>query len=413
MAKIEILDFTDKARESFTNTGYLNVWEGAVRSGKTVVSIAAWLAYVMQSVETRFLMSGNTIATLYANVIDNDFGIINLAHPYARYGVDADGNRVLTVKSPLYSEPKVIYCVGAHDEASYKKIRGRTIGGWYADEINLHPKTFVEEAFRRSFVSRDRKNYWTLNPDNPNHWIYVDYLDKYEKEHLPGFNLWKFTLDDNLAITEERKNEIKSQYSGFFYDRYVLGLRVAGQGRIYDMWQDGYLYDHEPPVGAAYVTIDYGTTNPMVYLKIIDDNTTLWVDDEYYWSSRQEYRQKEDSEYADDYAKFVGDLPVQMAVLDPSAASFKVALFNRGCFVKDANNEVLEGIRRVSTMMAKGQIRINKRCRNLRNELLSYIWDEKAAERGEEKPLKQADHACDALRYFVRTVIPKWRVSAT
>lgn len=38
-------------------------------------------------------------------------------------------------------------------------------------------------------------------------------------------------------------------------------------------------------------------------------------------------------------------------------------------------------------------------------EFASYIWDEKALERGEDKPVKQHDHSCDAVRYFVSTVL--------
>lgn len=35
----------------------------------------------------------------------------------------------------------------------------------------------------------------------------------------------------------------------------------------------------------------------------------------------------------------------------------------------------------------------------------AYIWDEKAADRGEDKPIKQHDHSMDAVRYFCSTVI--------
>ena len=68
-----------KAKMSIRNTGYLNVWEGAVRSGKTVASSIAWLIYVTLSSERYFLMSGKTLSTLYRNVIEGDFGMLALA----------------------------------------------------------------------------------------------------------------------------------------------------------------------------------------------------------------------------------------------------------------------------------------------------------------------------------------------
>lgn len=56
-------------------------------------------------------------------------------------------------------------------------------------------------------------------------------------------------------------------------------------------------------------------------------------------------------------------------------------------------------------LFKSGRLKINKRCVRLIDELGVYLWDEKAAERGVEQPLKENDHACDALRYFVNTII--------
>ena len=95
--------------------------------------------------------------------------------------------------------------------------------------------------------------------------------------------------------------------------------------------------------------------------------------------------------------------------MDPSAASFITELRGRGFYVKAADNEVLDGIRVVATLFARRNLMINKSCTGLRSELQSYVWDEKAAERGEEKPVKQLDHGPDCLRYFCYTILPKWR----
>ena len=42
-------------------------------------------------------------------------------------------------------------------------------------------------------------------------------------------------------------------------------------------------------------------------------------------------------------------------------------------------------------------------------EFGSYIWDEKAVERGDDKPVKQHDHCMDAARYFAYTIIRRER----
>ena len=120
------------------------------------------------------------------------------------------------------------------------------------------------------------------------------------------------------------------------------------------------------------------------------------------------------TQYADDMAEFMGAEPEDqcMIIVDPSAASFILELRNRGFYVKEADNEVLDGIRKVSTLLAMKCLKINRKCKGLRAEMQSYVWDEKAAQRGEEKPVKQLDHGVDALRYFVNTVLPKWRTGA-
>ena len=43
---------------------------------------------------------------------------------------------------------------------------------------------------------------------------------------------------------------------------------------------------------------------------------------------------------------------------------------------------------------------------NLLKELSMYKWDEKS--KTGDKPIKENDHACDAMRYLVKTVVKKW-----
>ena len=202
---------------------------------------------------------------------------------------------------------------------------------------------------------------------------------------------------------------------------------AVAEGLIYTMLTDDNLYtDQERPVALKNtamkaITVDYGTTNPCVFLEVWDDGQTIWIDQEYRWDSRSEEArrsanpQRTDAQYADDMTEFMGMEPQNqcMVVVDPSAASFITELRSRGLYVKPANNEVADGIRVVGSLLAKRNIRINKdNCKGLISEMQSYVWDDKAAERGEEKPVKQKDHGPDALRYYCYTVLPKWRIGA-
>lgn len=68
---------------------------------------------------------------------------------------------------------------------------------------------------------------------------------------------------------------------------------------------------------------------------------------------------------------------------------------------------MLDGIRYVASLLSLEKIGIYEKCTHTLEEFASYIWDEKASQRGEDKPVKQRDHCADAVRYFCYTVIRK------
>ena len=74
----------EKVLRSMANLGFLTVWEGAVRSSKTVFALCAFALYVTRSPETRFLLSGRTVGTIEKNCILDEFGLLNLM-PGATY----------------------------------------------------------------------------------------------------------------------------------------------------------------------------------------------------------------------------------------------------------------------------------------------------------------------------------------
>ena len=233
-------------------------------------------------------------------------------------------------------------------------------------------------------------------------------LDKHNAMHL------HFTLDDNPGLSEAMKARYRSMYSGVFYKRYIEGLWVMAEGVIYDMFDSNenvYRPDERPVdlywTGDRSIAIDYGTTNPMRFLDIYDYKGKLFIDREYSWDSRLEFQQKTDSEYADDLESFMGNRQCPI-IIDPSAASFIAECQRRGWYVIPADNEVEDGIRRTGALIKKREIIVCSTCECILDEMGTYVWDDKAALRGEEKPIKQNDHSLDALRYRVNA-LPDWR----
>jgi len=403
------------------STARINIAEGSVRSGKTVASIVRWIEYVKHAPPGDLLMVGKTERTLKRNVLDILEQMVGRKN--FRY------NRGL---GELMLFGRRVYIAGANDERAAGKIQGLTLAGAYGDELTLWPESFFTMLLSRLSV-KDAKIFGTTNPDFPSHWLKVHYLDR--AAYLGLFAL-HFDIDDNPNLDPSYVASLKREYTGVWYQRYILGLWVAAEGAIYrDSWSDDLLFDedssdYDPEMvnrrsNRRYIAVDYGTLNPTVFLDVIDDSRVLWIVNQYYWDGRAQGCEKTDAEYADDLEAFIAEMgpqaiPVNAIIGDPSAASFWAEIRRRrlrykaveGDVVK-ADNEVLDGIRVTATMLKTRRIRVHRtRAAKLREELQSYAWDEKAIQRGErERPIKQADHGPDAVRYLVKTVITPRRLA--
>jgi phage terminase large subunit len=69
-----------------------------------------------------------------------------------------------------------------------------------------------------------------------------------------------------------------------------------------------------------------------------------------------------------------------------------------------ARNAVLDGIQTVAQALTTGIFKIYYKCKKTIEEFLNYVWDVKSQEKGEDKPVKKADHACDETRYWAMRV---------
>lgn len=403
--------FSEKQRQilRFPYTGYdALICDGAVRSGKTSVMSLSFFLWAMGNFDScAFAFCGKSVGAVERNIVTPLLSIAYLRENFAiRYN---RGDHVIVVRRG--GRENRFYLFGGKDESSYTLIQGVTLAGVLLDEVALMPRSFVEQALARCSV-QGSKFWFNCNPENPMHWFRQEWILKPGQHNALHLH---FLMDDNPSLTEKIKQRYQTMYSGVFYQRYVMGQWVMSTGVIYDMFdqtENIYSPQNRPAdlVWSSTRTIacDYGTTNPCVFLDIYDYDGVVRVDREYRWDSRKEYRQKTDREYADDLMAFMGEnwCPV---LVDPSAASFIAELRSRGAYVISADNDVLDGIRKTATLLKRRQIVICQECTALIDEMGTYLWDEKAGVRGEERPVKQNDHGPDALRYYVNS-LPDWRL---
>ena len=381
------------------------ICDGAVRSGKTSIMSVAFFDWAMRTFDRkRFGICGKTVDSAIKNIVDP---YLAMTYSNDRYTLKfRRAKKILEVRRG--NKVNTFEVFGGKDEASASLIQGRTLAGVLLDEVVLMPESFVNQALARCSVPGNRI-WFSCNPASPKHWFYDDWISKAEEKNALYLH---FAMTDNPSLPEEILQQYRTYYSGVFYQRYVLGEWVLADGLVYPMFdptENTYREDIPslPYSCERYIACDYGTTNPTVFLDIYDNGELIRVDREYRWDSRKERKQKTDQQYVDDFIEFMRDIPTTVLV-DPSAASFIVALRQRGVYVREADNEVLDGIRKTGALLARREIRIHERCTGLIDELGTYLWDEKAALRGEEKPVKQNDHSVDALRYFVN-YLPDWR----
>lgn len=398
--------------------------DGAIRSGKTVSMSLSFVFWAMSTFNGQnFAMCGKTIGSFRRNVL---FWLKLMLRSRGYTVLDYRADNLLEISRG--DVVNYFYIFGGKDERSQDLIQGITLAGVFFDEVALMPESFVNQATGRCSV--DGSKFWfNCNPDGPYHWFKINWIDKAigylgkdkvqkirevaakegREPDLKKILYLHFTMDDNLSLSEKIKARYRSMYSGVFFKRYILGLWAMAEGIIYDMFDEAkHTFEEikEQTLEKYYVSCDYGTQNATVFLLWKKGVSGKWYCiREYYYSGRNEQAQKTDAEYVDDLKKFLDGIRPISIIVDPSAASFIVQLKKSGFKVKKARNDVLDGIRFVATLLNKEEIMFSKSCKETIKEFSSYVWDEKATEKGEDKPIKQFDHCLDSARYFCYTIL--------
>ena len=383
---------SDKQIAAFQDSNSrINIFEGSVRAGKSFVSLLRFLEFIRSGPEGPLLIVGRTDKTIKRNIIQPLCDLVGSAVRYAM------GRGEVTLFG------KTIYVVGANDERSEAKIRGSEFAGALVDELSLIPESFIRMLLSRLSID-GAQLFATTNPDSPFHWIKREFIDR---QHELNLSVFSFTIDDNPSLSEQYKTDLKKEYRGLWYQRFIEGKWVLAEGAVYDFYNESmHVIDHPPGEALEYyVGVDYGTTNPFAAVMIGYNPScypNLWCEKELYYDSKISQIQKSDYEYCEMLRDFIAGYNVNLIYLDPSAASLKRELQRQGISnTKDGVNDVLPGIRFQANLLSSGTYKICSQCVNTRKEYATYVWDPRASQRGEDKPVKAFDHSKDAERYVL------------
>lgn len=370
------------------------ICDGAVRSGKTLCMSVSFVSWAMFSFENRnFAICGKTIRSVRRNVISSLISVL-----------ESLGFAVSEKISSNYFDVEFagrknrFYLFGGRDESSASLIQGMTLSGVLFDEVVLMPRSFVEQSLARCSVENS-KLWFNCNPEYPQHWFCREWVKKTKEKNIFYIH---FEMKDNPSLSKKILKRYENLYSGSFYQRFVLGKWVATEGLVYPfMSDDNMLYDVPTVEFEEYmVSCDYGTVNPSSFGLWARYEDIWYRISEYYYNSRTEGASRTDEEHYIGLCELVGDRKISKVIVDPSAASFIEVIKRHNRFnVISAKNNVIDGIRQVSTALKSGKIKICKPCSDCIREFGLYRWESG----GRDVPIKENDHAMDDLRYFVST----------
>lgn len=400
------------------STATVNVCDGSIRSGKTIITLFRWLLFIRRAPRGgELVMIGRTRDSIWRNLV------APMQDP-SLFGAVSDaviGNYGAPTVSIL---GRKVHLIGASDAKAEKVIRGMTVAGAYVDEITVTSEEFFTQLLGRMSV-KGAKLFGSTNPDNPAHWFKAKFLDRLVE--LPNWRHWHFLMGDNPSLTRQYIEDKRREFTGLWFRRFIEGEWVAAEGAVFPMWDPG---KHVIPWGelphmhrVLAVSLDYGTNNPTAALLVglsreLDEKGNLermrlYLIDEWGTLKGHGLDDVELSRRLRDWLD-TKHLPNQSmdpewTIVDPSAASFKVRLHLDGINnLVNADNDVEYGLKTMASLLANGNLIVSDRCTGFISEVTGYSWDEKKALEGKDQPMKVADHYMDAARYGITTTENQW-----
>lgn len=400
-----MIDFSPKQKELIrqlktNNLKRINLLEGAVRSGKTWISLilfALWVA--TQPSNATFLMVGKTLTSLKRNCLDLLESLI---------GTDNFSYSLSQKEGVLFG--RVVYLEGTNDTRAEGKIRGMTLTGAYCDELTLFAEEFFTMLLSRLSMP-GAKLISTTNPDSPQHWLYVKYIKRAVELDM---NIVRFTIDDNPNLEAAYVEALKKEYTGVFYKRFILGQWVVADGACYPQFADtpeAYIVDYLPEDGRFIsIGIDWGGNRSLtafVATVFHGNYDRLTIIKDYHVEGKK--GEIDGNRVNTEFIRFVKTLreeypqiPVRYVFAD-SAEQYLISGLRKA--IKTLNLQVGDSkkvpiVQRIicaNSLMNTGRLKVLRECKYVQEGLRAAVWDAKAAANGKDERLDDFTSDIDVL----------------
>lgn len=352
----------------------LNIFEGSVRSGKTHISMIMWGFWVAAApAGSSYLMAGKTLTTLKRNVLEPMTELFGGSFTYS----------ITKKEARLFG--RRIYLEGAANSQAESKIRGMTLRGAYCDELSLFGEDFFVMLLSR-LSENGARLFATTNPDTPGHWLKRDYLDN---EAVDLLSL-KFSLDDNPFLPRAYVDSLKAEFTGVFYDRFILGKWVAAEGRVYDGFSERAVISPqkmaeklaENGLITSAVGVDYGgnkSASAFCHVGFDAGFRNVYVLSEYY-DSRNRSAESLISGFAEYITREKERYPTLCSAFCDSAEQLMIKSFRAAVRIDVRNalkKPVNTRINMLNRLIAANRFFVCEDCPHLIEALRDAVWDER------------------------------------
>lgn len=402
------MDFSDKQRHTATfglrDNRFIMI-SGPTRSGKSESAISGFMQFAGR------VFAGCDFALVAKSQLQLDAVVLPKVRTWChRMGVEATPHdKHLEVASYHGAPNKFWYVIGRDGtEQAAKRIQGMGLAGAYVDEFTRMPADLIDMLTSRMLEYEQAKLIGTMNPEGPDHWAKVDWIDQIVQERRNGEYI-QFAMTDNPILSPAAIAEIGATYSGAFYRRMILGEWAASTGLVHPV----VTYKETPPEQEALrweVALDYGaaTVTHAVLVGYFKDG--WYVADEWRHdgtaSGQMPVSEQTERIYA--WATKGGGRSIASWAVPKDAAAMLEQLANLasgGVYL--AIDPVLWGVQQLNLRL-ENRLYVDSKCKALRKELAAYKWREDPAKRGDDVPDKTSAngaHGADALRYWAATAV--------
>ena len=280
-------------------------------------------------------------------------------------------------------------------------LRGQHFDFIVIDEVAMMRNFNInwEEVIRPTLTDTRGEVMFISTPKGFNH--FYDLYNEQDKD--PDFKSFHYTSYDNPHLPVDELDKAKQQLTDDrFAQEYLADFRKT-QGLVYKEFNRELHVTKEKPTQVIdkIAGIDFGYTNPATIIPIeIDSDSHYWIEEEW-------YKTKQTTDQIAEQALLYKSTKVYADSAEPDRIQI---LKKAGLNVREVSKDIVAGVDHVRELFKQGRIHISPDCKNLIHELETYRYPDKKPEKNEdEKPIKENDHALDALRYALYTHKPTIR----